>query len=133
MARAMSNKLSRRLLFGASNSPSLNEISASATSSMTAAIRRALSITVREVSTISDPASRMERSEWVPPPEASVAVSPPMKLIASGVTPSWSAITWRKLVSWPCPLDCVPTIRSTRSADTFTATRSCGMPTGVST
>jgi hypothetical protein len=51
---------------------------------MAAATRRALSITVREVSTISEPARRMERSEWVPPPEASVALSPLTKLIASG-------------------------------------------------
>ena len=31
------------------------------------------------------------------------------------------------------PLDCVPTMRSTASGDTATLTRSCGMPTGVST
>ena len=88
-------------------------MSPSATSSMTAAIRRALAITLRAVSTISAPARRIERSECVPPPDASVALSPPRKLIASGVTPSRSAITCRKLVSWPCPLDCVPTNRST--------------------
>jgi len=70
------------------NKPSANEISSAATSSMAAAIRRALSTTVRDVSTISEPARRMERSEWVPPPEASVALSPLTKLIASGATPS---------------------------------------------
>ena len=84
MARAISNKVRRRLLLGAMNNPSVKEISPSVTSSMAAAIRRALSITVREVSTISEPARRMERSEWVPPPEASVALSPLTKLIASG-------------------------------------------------
>jgi hypothetical protein len=88
MALAISSTVSRRLLFGAMNRPSVNEMSSAGTSSIAAATRRAFSMTVREVSTISAPASRIERSEWVPPPEASMALSPAMKLIVSGVTPS---------------------------------------------
>ena len=42
-----------------------------------------------------------------------VAVSPPMNLMSSGCTPSRSAITCAKVVSWPWPVDCVPTASST--------------------
>src|SRR5215475_290029 len=55
MALAISNNVSRRLLLGATNKPSANAISAASTSSIRAAIRRALSIIVREVSTIGEP------------------------------------------------------------------------------
>ena len=57
-----------------------------------------------------------------------------MNLMSSGCTPSRSAITCANVVSWPWPVDCVPTASSTLPAGcTVTSTRSCGMPTGVST
>ena len=87
-----------------------------------------------EASTSSVPAIRMERSEWVPPPDATTAVSPVTSLTCSGVMPSLSASTWAKLVSWPWPLDCVPATASTApSARTLTSTCSLGTPTGDST
>ena len=76
----------------------------------------ACATTSPEASTISVPASRIERSECVPLPEAIFAVSPPMKTMSSGCTPSRSAITCAKLVSWPWPVDCVPTASSTLPA-----------------
>ena len=130
----MSNRLSRRLLFGATNRPSANAMSSSATSSRRAATRRALPTMVREVSTISEPASRMERSEWVPPPEASVALSPLTKLIASGRDAKLVGhhLAEAGLVALPARLradDEIDRVGGRRS----TLTRSCGMPTGVST
>ena len=50
------------------------------------------------------------------------AVSPVTSRTCSGVTPSWSASTCAKVVSWPCPLDCVPATTSTKpSARTLTS------------
>ena len=42
-------------------------------------------------------------------------VSPVIRRTCWGLTPSWSAATWAKLVSWPCPLDCVPAIELDRA------------------
>ena len=87
-----------------------------------------------EASTSSVPAIRIERSEWVPPPDATTAVSPVTSLTSCGVMPSRSASTWAKLVSWPWPLDWVPATASTApSARTLTSTCSLGWPTGDST
>ncbi len=75
----------------------------------------------------------MERSEWLPPPTATKRVSPVTKRMRSGVTPSSSAMTWAKLVSWPWPVDWVPTTTSTMPSGKIVAcTRSCGAPTGDS-
>ena len=69
------------------NSPSVNSISASRhVEHLGRRDRRACADHRRPTPrTISVPPSRIERSECVPLPEAIIAVSPPMKLISSGV------------------------------------------------
>ena len=63
---------------------------------------------------ITTPAMRIERPECEPPPTGTMSVSPWIRLISSSATPSHSATHWAKLVSWPWPLDSVPTATSTR-------------------
>ena len=60
---------------------------------------------------------RIERLECVPPPTVTRAVSPCTSRTVSIGTSSSSAATCANVVSWPCPLDCVPVaISTTRSA-----------------
>ncbi len=98
-----------------------------------AASALALATTAAQASTSSVPASRMLRSEWVPPPPSTTRVSPVTNRIVSISTPSWSATTWAKVVSCPWPVDWVPaTTVTSPSVPTLTSTRSRGAPTGDS-
>ena len=77
---------------------------------------------------------RIERPECEPPPTLTMSVSPMMISTVSTGTASRSAITWAKLVSWPCPLGCVPMTTLTRpSGCTVISTRSFGEPIEDST
>jgi hypothetical protein len=87
------------LLLGAANIPSSNATSASGTPRIFADMALACATTSSDAWNISVPPSRIERSECVPLPDGIFAVSPPMKTMSSGCTPSRSAITCAKLVS----------------------------------
>ncbi len=81
------------------------------------------------------PAMRMERPECEPPPTLTTSVSPTTTLTDSTGTPSHSAATWAKLVSWPCPLGWVPMTTWMRSSSGRTVMRasSTGEPIEDST
>ncbi len=123
-----------RLLPGWPNSPSSWTISASGTPSSAATIARALTTISAQAWTSKVPPSRIDRSEWVPPPTSIRRVSPVTSRTADISTWSASATTWTKLVSCPWPVDWVPASTSTApSSATLTLIRSRVAPTGDST
>ena len=69
-----------------------------------------------------------------PPPTATMSVSPTMIFTCATSTPSMSAATCAKLVSWPWPEGCVPITTSiTPSGRTVISVRSFGEPMEDST
>ena len=81
------------------------------------------------------PASRIERSECVPLPEAIFAVSPPMNMIVLRVHAEQVGHHLREagLVALAGRLRADRELDLAGRPSTVTSTRSCGMPTGVST
>ena len=104
-------------------------MSASAASSMCAAMRLPFSMIWSAALIITIEARRMDRPACEPPPSFTTSVSPSMNRTESIGTPSHSTTTWAKLVSWPWPDDCVPTTSPTEpSGPTSISARSRGAP-----
>ena len=98
-------------------------------------MRRPFSMISSDAFSMTMLARRNERPECEPPPTATRSVSPVTSRTLSIGTPSHSVISCAKLVSWPWPLDTVPTTTSTMpvAGSTVTSARSRGAPVAVST
>src|SRR5258708_7454551 len=70
-------------------------------SSIVAAIRRALSRTLRETTATAPPETGVERLPYVPSPYGDLSVSPWRTSTSSGGIPSSSATICANVVSWP--------------------------------
>ena len=80
-------------------------------SSRCAAISRALSRSLREMTAVAAPATGVERLAYVPRPYGVLSVSPSCTSTSSYGMPSSSATIWANVVSWPCPCDLTPSLR----------------------
>ena len=122
------------LVPGTKKRPSSNFTSPASQSKAMAAMRRPLAIRSSAAIDITVPAWRMERPECEPPPAFTTSVSPRMMLTVATGTPSRSATTWEKLVSWPWPEGWVPiTTLTAPSPVTDMSARSRGEPIEDST
>jgi len=92
-----------------------------------------LDILGRNIRALEAEGTRIVRAECEPEPSRTKAVSPVRNSMQSKGTPRKSEPIWRKVVSCPCPLDCVPITMSTRpSGRTSITARSSGQPVEVS-
>ena len=101
-------------------------MSPAAVSSRSSAIGRALAIAFLAASATACPPSVIEREPPVPPPLAIASLSPKRMRMVSKGTPRSSAATCAKVVSWPWPLDWVPTQTSTPAS--LTSMRAASLP-----
>jgi hypothetical protein len=94
---------------------------------------RAFAIRASAAITSAVPPRCSERAPPWPPPRGTRAVSPCTSLKVSTGRPSLALATCAKLVSWPCPFDCVPTAMSIEPvARTVSQASSLGWPRDVS-
>ena len=128
-ARATSKRPIDRSVPTTRNAPSPYSMSGAAASSRCAAILVPVAMRASDASTAALPPRTIEREAKVPTPFATRSVSPMTMLTVSKGTPSRSATTWAKTVSWPWPCDWLPIGTSTIPVgSTRTSAYSWGRP-----